>query len=223
MPHRQWWPSCQHPRPGPETEAGTILQCSSTDLSSTVDFTTSSTVQEAASSAYTGVQRDDENLTWQELLVQKLLPKRSMSASKQTSAPSLQSSPMASSGMCILSSGKHDPQAASSQQWQYAGIFLDPLSTARLLAWAPPRHTRLQGDHMTLIVKPCPEQISSLDLGCKVSLSVLARTENAAIQVQFLCPTECKCCFWLAFHLIHAAFHQQMLDCFIAEQGWIGS
>lgn len=124
--------------------------------------------------------------------MQKLLPKCSMSASKQTPVPSLQTSPIASSAMSILSSGKHDFKAGSSQGWQYAGIFLDPLSTARLLAWAPPRHTRLQGDHMTLIVKPSPEQLSSLDLGCKVSLSVSAKTENSAIQVHSQVPPKCK-------------------------------
>ena len=197
MPHRQWWPSCQVPRSGQETEAGTTLRCPSADVSSTVNLTTSSAVQAAASPAYTGVQRGDESLTWQELLVQKLLPKRGMSASKQTSAPSLQTNPMVSSAMSILSSGKHDPKAAPSQHWQYAGIFLEPLSTARLLAWAPPRHTKLQGDHMTLFVKPSPEQLSQLELGCKVSLSVLARTENAAIQVHSQSPHKYKCCLSL--------------------------
>ena len=195
MPHRQWWPSCQVARSGPDTETGTRLQCSSTDISSTVNRTTSS---EAPSSAYTSVQLDDESLTWQEILVQKLLPKCSMSASKQTQAPSPQTSPIASSAMSILLSGKHDTKATSSQGWQYAGIFLDPLSTARLLSWAPPRHTRLQGDCMTLVVKPSPEQISSLDLGSKVSLPVLARTENAAIQVRTQATHNCECCFLLA-------------------------
>lgn len=175
MLHRQWWPCCQAARSGLDTEAPPP-QCFQADTSSTVDLTTSSAAASTLSK--------DDSVTWQELLVQKLLPKHSMSASQHTPAVSLHASPVSSSTMSVLSSGKHDPRAAASQGWQYAGIFLDPLSTARLLAWAPPRHSRLQGDHMSLIVKPSPEQLSSLDLGCEVSLSVLARTENAAIQVQ---------------------------------------
>ena len=181
MPHRQWWPSYQVAKSGLDTEAGTTLQCFSAKTVPTV--TKPSADKDASSSAHSRVQHDDENLSWQELLMQKLLPQCSMSAAKQTPTTSVPATPVLSTALSKLSSGKQVTKAAFSQGWQYAGIFLDPLSTARLLAWAPPRHTRLHGDHMTLIYKPSFEQLSSLDLGGEVALSVLARTENAAIQV----------------------------------------
>lgn len=178
MPHRQWWPSFH------------LARSEITDASVLAETTVLPSKAAAAIQAPSGsvhIQQCVESLTWQEVFLQKLLPQGSMSAAKQIPTTASQASPALGTAMSRLSSGKHSPKAASPQGWQvqYAGIFLDPLSTARLLAWAPPRHTKLHGDHLTLISKPTIEQLSSLDLGCEVSLSVLARTENAAIQVPF--------------------------------------
>lgn len=183
MPHRQWWPSFQLAKSEP---ADTTLQRLSTGILPTAALPAkSAAVTQETSSVHPRIQQGFESLTWQEVLLQKLLPRGGMSAAQQTTTTTVQASPALPTAMSKLSSGKHTPKAACSQgcQVQYAGIFLDPLSTARLLAWAPPRHTRLHGDHLTLLSKPSHEQLSLLDLGSEVSLSVLARTENAALQV----------------------------------------
>lgn len=69
---------------------------------------------------------------------------------------------------------------------QYVGIFLDALSTARLLAWAPPRHSIILGDHVVLLQEPSYQQLSPLPLGAELRLPVLAKTENVAVQVQWI-------------------------------------
>ena len=187
MPNRQWWPSSRLVR----TEvADTTLQRLSTGTFSTAALPAKSAASTQGASVPPSIQQGDESLSWQEVFLQKLLPQGSMSAAKEASTTTVATGPALPTAMSKLSSGKHAPKAACPQgrQIQYAGVFLDPLSTARLLAWAPPRHTRLHGDHLSLISKPSLEQLSSLDLGCEVSLSVLARTENAAIQVPFSIP-----------------------------------
>ncbi|KAL0032695.1 hypothetical protein WJX79_003892 [Trebouxia sp. C0005] len=71
----------------------------------------------------------------------------------------------------------------------YAGIFLDPLSTARLLSFAPPKHSKLSADHLTMIYRPSQELLRSLTLGLAVDFQVLGKIEDSTLQaVAVRCP-----------------------------------
>ncbi|KAL0046380.1 hypothetical protein WJX82_010916 [Trebouxia sp. C0006] len=71
----------------------------------------------------------------------------------------------------------------------YAGVFLDPLSTARLLSFASPKHSKLSADHLTMIYRPSQDILSSLTLGLVVDLQVLGKVEDSALQaVAVQCP-----------------------------------
>ncbi len=139
------------------------------------------------------LQLNSGALDWQTMLLQKLLPKSNISAAqRQSAAPSqAQSSPTvtvgpaagpqseASSTTCRQSSVllPEDPP------FLYAGILLDPLSIARLLSWASPRHSKLSADHLTLIYRPSKEQVEGLTLGLEVQLQVLGKAQDVATQV----------------------------------------
>lgn len=64
----------------------------------------------------------------------------------------------------------------------YAGIFLDGPSRQQLLALAPPTHSIVKAEHLTLIFKPSSADLRSLPWGLVAELQVSAETTDAAIQ-----------------------------------------
>lgn len=136
-------------------------------------------------------QHNDDSLDWQTELLQTLLPKCNISAVQQQSAASRQGDSIACRnarlapelhGQMLLSKA---PQS-SNLPLLYAGIFLDPLSTARLLSFASPKHSKLSADHLTIIYRPSQELLRSLTLGLVVDLQVLGKIEDSALQVKLL-------------------------------------
>ena len=136
-------------------------------------------------------QHSDDSLDWQTQLLQTLLPKCNISAVQQQSAASRQGDSIACKSarlapdlhsQMLLSKAPRSP----SPPLLYAGIFLDPLSTARLLSFLPPKHSQLSADHLTIIYRPSQEILSSLTLGLAVDLQVLGRVEDSALQVTLL-------------------------------------
>ncbi len=143
-------------------------------------------------------QHGDESLDWQTQLLQTLLPKCNISAVQQQSAASRQGDSIACKStrvapdvhsQMLLSKAPR----SSNPPLLYAGIFLDPLSTARLLAFASPKHSQLSADHLTMIYRPSQEALSSLTLGLVVDLQVLGKVEDSALQVKLL-AFACKMC-----------------------------
>lgn len=111
--------------------------------------------------------------------------------------------PLAQQHHSRRSDGKPQPQAASSalqpDQYtstaskaikaqppvlHYAAVFLDPLSRAKLLAWAQPMHSCLSADHMTLLFRPSLADAKQLPLGTTEELTVLAKMHDAVTQVR---------------------------------------
>ena len=138
------------------------------------------------------LQSTTDNLDWQTLLLQKLLPKCNVAAAQTQLAAHSQSEAIISRATEPATEAHSQdslpmllqpPVPLSSPSFQYAGIFLDPLSAARLLSWAPPRHSKLSADHLTLLYRPSQEQMQSLTLGLQVDLPIVAKAHDLAIQV----------------------------------------
>ena len=140
-------------------------------------------------------QHSDE---WQTELLQTLLPKCNISAVQQQSAASRQGDSIACKS-ARLAPDMHSQMLlskaprSSSPPLLYAGIFLDPLSTACLLSFASPKHSQLSADHLTMIYRPSQELLRSLTLGLVVDLQVLGKVEDSALQVNLLAQA-CKTC-----------------------------
>ena len=136
-------------------------------------------------------QHSDETLDWQTQLLQTLLPQCDISAVQQQSAASRQSDSIACRS-AKLAPNLHsqmllsEAPRSSHPPLLYAGIFLDPLSTARLLSFASPKHSQLSADHLTMIYRPSQEILSSLTLGLVVDFQVLGKVEDSALQVKLL-------------------------------------
>lgn len=84
-----------------------------------------------------------------------------------------------------LQSGQYSSNASRAQfpALHYAAVFLDPLSRAKLLAWAQPMHSCLSADHMTLLFRPSLADAKQLPLGTTEELTVLAKMHDAVTQV----------------------------------------
>ncbi len=136
-------------------------------------------------------QHSDESLDWQTQLLQTLLPKCHISAVQQQSVASRQSDSTACRS-ARLAPDLHSQMLlskaprSSNPPLLYAGIFLDPLSTARLLSFASPKHSQLSADHLTMIYRPSQDFLSGLTLGLVVDLQVLGKVEDSALQVRLL-------------------------------------
>ena len=145
-----------------------------------------------------------EDLDWQKLCLQTILPRpKSAEPVQATSAkpPSPQhNSPGSPSqrqrnpghllpgqpgSLGAILAQKHRSTTAEAQlhALHYAAVFLDPLSVAKLLAWAPPVHSCPTADHMTLLFRPSFAAAEQLPLGTTVELSVTAKTHNSTTQV----------------------------------------
>ena len=133
-------------------------------------------------------QHSDESLDWQTQLLQTLLPKCNISVVQQKSAASRQSDSIASRNTSLAPDSHRQMLLAkaprsSNPPLLYAGVFLDPLSTARLLSFASPKHSKLSADHLTMVYRPSQDILSSLTLGLVVDLQVLGKVEDSALQV----------------------------------------
>lgn len=143
-------------------------------------------------------QHSDESLDWQTQLLQTLLPKCNISAVQEQPAASRQGGSIACRST-RLAPDLHSQMLLSKAPRSlhppllYAGIFLDPLSTARLLSFAPPKHSKLSADHLTMIYRPSQELLRSLTLGLAVDFQVLGKIEDSTLQVQLLAYA-CKMC-----------------------------
>ena len=124
---------------------------------------------------------------WHAVLLHRLLSTNDSSGREQSAnlraPPHLVVSGATAACHSLSSSSPPSRAACQNTDVQYVGIFLDALSVARLLAWAPPRHGKLSGDHVALLQRPSDHQLKSVELGHEVSVAVLAKTENIAAQV----------------------------------------
>ena len=66
----------------------------------------------------------------------------------------------------------------------YAGIFLNGPSRLQLLNLAPPKHTALSANHLTLIHRPCFSDLQKLPLGRIESLHVTATLSTSSSRYQ---------------------------------------
>ena len=151
---------------------------------------------EASQSESASTQHESETLDWQTALLRKLLPNSVIPPLQDDSATSQdggQALPQAAQSQhlqdaqTVLRATQQQAQTTAKAQTKgpvhYAGIFLDALSTARLLAWAPPKYSQLSADHLTLLYKPSLEDIGSLTLGLPVELQIILKAQDSAIQV----------------------------------------
>ena len=136
-------------------------------------------------------------LDWQTTLLQKVLPRPK--STEPEAIPITASSSQTHSGAKLITQPQRKgcneapqgllytllpkQQDSSSPALYYAGVFLDPLSRARLLSWAQPMHSCLSADHMTLLFRPGLEAAEKLPLGSTVELPLLAKMHDAVTQV----------------------------------------
>ena len=156
----------------------------------------------SADPLFTPKDAEAEALDWQTTLLQKVLPRPkstepeaipiTASSSQQHSSAKLNTQPQrkgcneAPQGLLYTFLPKQQSSSGtgtSSPALYYAGVFLDPLSRAKLLSWAQPMHSCLSADHMTLLFRPGLEAAEKLPLGCTVELPVLAKMHDAVTQV----------------------------------------
>lgn len=61
----------------------------------------------------------------------------------------------------------------------YSAIFLSENSKQRLLREFPPAHSKVYAHHVTLMFKPTPEHLASLEFGKHVKIEVIGYAEDA--------------------------------------------
>lgn len=195
MQRRRWWPrnsltaSCDGLEGVSTTDITSNEHCTKADSSTTDAVITVPAIPCGSPAQPYHLQHASDNSDWQTALLQQLLPKCISSPAQQKSFQSCQAKPAvtipeaAVLPCCRMPPSRSNPTADSDPQMQCVGIFLDALSTAGLLSWAPPKHSRLIGDHVALQQKLSWQQLDRFDLGRPVSLRVVAATENVTIQV----------------------------------------
>ena len=204
MQYRHWWPAEDTLGRGHGDDAAQKACCSCSDVppllglsaaQSTVEVQVQHKQQEVAepaSSERSDSSKDptapvnDSSLDWQTDLLQMLLPKCKSSAAQQQPAVAKQAEGTAPKAAQPAYASQRSPskaQQSSNSPFLYAGIFLEPLSRARLLSWSPPRHSKLSADHLTLMYRPIQNQLDSLTLGLQVELQMIYRAEDSAVQV----------------------------------------
>ena len=209
MHHRQWWPAAEHLTC--KTAASTVVNNGAVEKCEPAAGNMSARSGGLAQAGFKGMlaaeaseascglspsspsplgkQSESTSLDWQTALLRKLLPKSNFTPSapashNNSSSQPAQHNPLDSSARSCVE-GSNLSHTASSGPFLYAGIFLDPLSSARLLAWCPPKHSQLSADHLTLLYRPSAEQVGSLlTLGASVELQVISKAQDSTIQVQ---------------------------------------
>ncbi|DBA98882.1 TPA: hypothetical protein ACH3X1_014639 [Trebouxia sp. C0004] len=212
---RQWWPAAESGKTQRTIDASQQASCTATNIACAPQHFSATQGQETAqvqmkqpgsdlagpvSTEQKGLlkrqsaQHSDESLDWQTELLQTLLPKCNISAVQQQSTASRQGDSIACKN-ARLAPDLHSQMLlskaprSSNPPLLYAGIFLDPLSTARLLSFVCPKHSKLTADHLTMLYRPSQELLRSLTLGLVVDLQVLGKIEDSTLQaVAVRCP-----------------------------------
>lgn len=205
MHHRQWWPAAEHLtcKTAASALVNNVEKCEAAagNMSARSGGLAQAGFQgmlaAEASEASCGLspssrsplskQSESTSLDWQTALLRKLLPNSNFMPSAPASHNIQSSQPaqhdLLDSNARSLVKGSNESNTASTGPFLYAGVFLDPLSSARLLAWCPPKHSQLSADHLTLLYRPSAEQVGSLPtLGASVELQVIYKAQDSTIQ-----------------------------------------
>ena len=192
MRHRRWWPSDTYVRSKDQVSTADIINTACHAKANSLKTRSISTVSGAATQPCVQEMKSQQEADptspsdWQSALLQKLLSNHHLPTITQRPASSSQVNASGSAAPTCYSfpaSTSASGAAAFEAKPLYMGIFLDALSTARLLAWAPPRHSSIFGNHVVLLQRPSYQELSTLPLGQEVQLPVMAKTENVAVQV----------------------------------------